>query len=176
MNDETGRIDAKGGFMDKYQTNATARGLAHLDANTCWALLRQVELGRLAVVVDGTADIFPVNHIVDHGTLVFRSADGTKLTAALSGASVAFEADGFDREAGEEGQAWSVVVKGTASEIHDLDELIETFQLPLAPWHGSAKPRFVRISPQQITGRQFPVINPATWSSPFTLRRHSPSD
>jgi uncharacterized protein len=162
--------------MDNDPTDATARDLAYLDVNTCWALLRQVELGRLAVVVDGEADIFPVNHIVDHGTLVFRTGDGTKLTAALSGAAVAFEADGFDREAGEAGEAWSVVVKGAASEIHDLDELLDTFQLPLAPWQGAAKPRFVRISPDQITGRRFPVIDPEAWSSPFTLRRRSPSE
>jgi uncharacterized protein len=170
------RLHAQSEFMDNEFTNAAAGGLAHLDVNTCWALLRQVELGRLAVVIDGAADIFPVNHIVDHGALVFRTADGTKLTAALSGLTVAFEADGFDREAGEAGEAWSVVVKGTASEIRDSDELIETFQLPLAPWQGSAKPRFVRISPQQITGRRFPVVDPATWSSPFSLRRRSPSD
>jgi nitroimidazol reductase NimA-like FMN-containing flavoprotein (pyridoxamine 5'-phosphate oxidase superfamily) len=162
--------------MDKDPTNATAQDLAYLDVNTCWALLGQVELGRLAVVIDSAADIFPVNHIVDHGTLVFRTADGAKLTAALSSATVAFEADGFDRDAGEAGEAWSVVVKGTASEIHDPDELVETFRLPLAPWQGSAKPRFVRIRPQQITGRRFPVIDPATWSSPFSLRRRSPSD
>jgi hypothetical protein len=162
--------------MDKDPTNATARDLAYLDVTTCWALLRQVELGRLAVVIDGAPDIFPVNHIVDHGTLVFRTAEGIKLTAALSGVTVAFEADGFDREAGATGEAWSVVVKGPASEIHDPDELIETFRLPLAPWQGSAKPRFVRISPQQLTGRRFPVIDPATWSSPFSLRRRPPSD
>jgi hypothetical protein len=162
--------------MDRDPSNAAAHEIAYLDANTCWALLRQVELGRLAVVVDGTPDIFPVNHFVDHGTLVFRTADGTKLAAALTGAPVAFEADGFDREAGEAGEAWSVVMKGPASEINDVDELIETFDLPLAPWQGSAKPRFVRISPEQITGRRFPVIDPAIWKSPFTLRRRSSSD
>jgi nitroimidazol reductase NimA-like FMN-containing flavoprotein (pyridoxamine 5'-phosphate oxidase superfamily) len=170
------QFNAHGESMDKDPTNATARDLAYLDVTTCWALLRQVELGRLAVVIDAAPDIFPVNHIVEHGTVVFRTAEGTKLAAALSGATVAFEADGFDREAGEAGEAWSVVVKGPASEIHDPDELIETFRLLLAPWQGSAKPRFVRISPQQITGRRFPVIDPATWSSPFTLRRRSPSD
>jgi nitroimidazol reductase NimA-like FMN-containing flavoprotein (pyridoxamine 5'-phosphate oxidase superfamily) len=162
--------------MDKDPSNATAHELVHLDTGTCWALLRQVELGRLAVVTGGRPDIFPVNHLVDHGTLVFRTDDGTKLAAALSGTPVAFEADGFDPNAGVAGEAWSVVLKGPASEIRDVDELIETFDLPLAPWQGSPKPRFVRISPEEITGRRFPVIDPATWRSPFTLRRRSPLD
>ena len=31
--------------------------------------------------------------------------------------------------------------------------------LPLFPWHASAKPDFVRIDPEQVTGRRFHVVS-----------------
>ena len=65
-----------------------------LSESACWALLRTTTVGRLAVWVDDHPDIFPLNYAVDHGTLVFRSRAGTKVSAALSDAQVALEADG----------------------------------------------------------------------------------
>jgi nitroimidazol reductase NimA-like FMN-containing flavoprotein (pyridoxamine 5'-phosphate oxidase superfamily) len=141
-----------------------------LDEGTCWALLRTVAVGRLAVVIDGEPEIFPINHLVDHGAIVFRTADGTKLTAALGPVPVAFEADGVDADTGE---AWSVVVKGRAVEFRDFDDLVDASRLPLAPWHEGPKHRFVRIESTQITGRRFPVADPSIWRSPYTLRRSS---
>ena len=140
-----------------------------LDEGTCWALLRTVAVGRLAVVVRAEPEIFPINHIVDHGSVVFRTADGTKLAAALEN-TVAFESDGFDPQTGE---AWSVMLKGTAVEIHDFDDLLAASLLPLAPWHGAPKHRFVRIEPVQVTGRRFAVVDPEVWHNPYTLRRSS---
>ena len=148
----------------------TTREATRLADNDCWALLRSVEVGRLAVVVDGQPEIFPINYLVDHGSIVFRTADGTKLTAALGEGNVAFESDGFDAVVAE---AWSVLVKGTAGEIRELDELVAASLLPLAPWHGGPKHRFVRIVPGQISGRRFPVVDGSIWHNPYTLRRGS---
>ena len=41
-------------------------------------------------------DIFPINYVVDHGAVVFRTAEGTKLAAAVLGQGVAFEIDGYE--------------------------------------------------------------------------------
>ena len=113
-------------------------------------------MGRLAVVVHGKPEIFPITHIVDHGTVVFRTAVGTKLEASVGG-PVAFEVDGVDFE---KRLAWSVVVKGDAHEIHGTVEMINALTLPLSPLHPSAKPRFVRIDPTSITGREFTITAP----------------
>ena len=118
-------------------------------------LLRASEVGRLAVSITNHPDIFPVNHVVDHGTIVFRTAEGTKLAAAVLGRGVAFEVDGYDEATG---QAWSVVVKGHAAEIERLVELGDALDLPLSPWHASPKHRFVRIEPVDISGRRFEVV------------------
>jgi hypothetical protein len=53
-------------------------------------------------------EIFPVNYVVAHGTVVFRTAAGLKHVSARLNRLVTLEADGVDLE---KGVAWSVVVK-----------------------------------------------------------------
>jgi nitroimidazol reductase NimA-like FMN-containing flavoprotein (pyridoxamine 5'-phosphate oxidase superfamily) len=124
-----------------------------LATNQCWELLRESVVGRLAVTVSGSPDIFPVNPIVDHGTILFRTSAGTKF-AATKGKDVAFEVDGYDADTA---QAWSVVVKGRAHEILEVEETLRALRLPLYPWEPGRKPRFVRIEPTSVTGRRFVV-------------------
>jgi hypothetical protein len=45
-------------------------GVLVLPEHTCWTLLRSAEVARLAVVIDAQPDIFPINFLVDHGTIV----------------------------------------------------------------------------------------------------------
>lgn len=129
--------------------------MAELAPHECWELLRHNDLGRLAVAISNHPDIFPINYVTDHGTIVFRTAEGTKLAASVLGVGVAFEIDGLDAAAGE---AWSVVIKGSAVEIERMQELFDALELPLFPWHAAPKHRFVRIVPHQVTGRRFRVI------------------
>ena len=137
-----------------------ADGITTLDTHACLDLLRRCEVGRLAVSITDHPDIFPVNYVVDHGTVVFRSAEGTKLAGALLGRGVAFEVDGYDAGVGE---AWSVVIKGYAVEIEQMHQYFDALELPLFPWHAASKHRFVRIEPVEITGRQFRVVGPEAW-------------
>lgn len=127
----------------------TQQHTSELSVSECWALARSVPIGRLAVVVAGEPDIFPVNHVVDHGTIVIRTGPGTKLTAAEH-QTVAFEIDGYDASRAE---AWSVVVKGVARSVGGLHDMIDVLQLPVFPWQEGRKPCFVRIEPNSITGR-----------------------
>jgi uncharacterized protein len=135
-------------------------GITVLETGTCWELLRSADVGRLAVAVGLHPDIFPINFVVDHGTVVFRTAEGTKLAAAVLGRGVAFEIDGYDADAGE---AWSVVVKGRATEIEQVQDVFDAHDLPLFPWHASPKHRFVRIEPVDISGRRFHVVDKSVW-------------
>ena len=129
-------------------------GITTLDPETCWRLLADEEVGRLAVSVDRFPDIFPLNFAVVDESIVFRTAEGTKLASIVVGPAVAFEVDGFDAEAGE---AWSVVVKGTAAEV-DVFDVLDDSAFPVFPWSATPKARFVRITPTSIDGRQFKVI------------------
>ncbi len=143
-----------------------------LPEDACWALLRTTSVGRLAVWVDDHPDIFPLNYAVDHGTVVFRSAGGTKVSAALSDSPVALEADGYDPATSK---AWSVVIRGHAQRISSSAELLETVDLPLFPSQTGDKGQFIRIVPTATTGRRFPIADPALWRTPLSgLRRTSP--
>ena len=135
---------------------APSETITILTPDRCWALLRSCEVGRLAVSIAGQPDIFPVNFVVDHGTVVFRTAEGTKLAAAVLGRGVAFEVDGYDAARGE---AWSVVVKGSAREIDGMHELFDAADLPLFPWHAGPKHRYVRVVTVEVTGRRFAVVD-----------------
>jgi uncharacterized protein len=134
-----------------------------LETNECWRLLRSSEVGRLAVSITDHPDIFPVNYVVDRGTVVFRTAAGTKLAASVLGRAVAFEIDGYDPEHGD---AWSVVIKGQASEIERMQDVFDVLDLPLFPWHAAPKHRFVRIEPFDISGRRFRVTDQRTDQQP----------
>ncbi|MDQ0825851.1 nitroimidazol reductase NimA-like FMN-containing flavoprotein (pyridoxamine 5'-phosphate oxidase superfamily) [Arthrobacter sp. B2I5] len=141
-------------------SNESSTQVQNLEHHECWALLRTVSVGRLAVLVDGRPDIFPVNYTVDSGTLVFRTSQGTKLSAASGDAPVAVEADGVDPESG---LAWSVVIKGTAALVKSAEDVLETSRLYLFPWQSGRKDAFVRITPDSVTGRRFQVTDPMTW-------------
>src|SRR5699024_4987108 len=91
----------------------------HLAVHQSLELLRSAPVGRLAVVIDGEPALFPVNHVVDRGTVVFRTGAGMKLAAA-TGQMVAYEVDGY---ALQTGIAWSVVVTGKARQVRMLHEV-----------------------------------------------------
>jgi len=137
--------------------------MAELRSDECLELLERQQVGRLAVSMSNLPDIFPINYVVDRGRVVFRTAEGTKLAAAVLGRGVAFEVDGVDEASGE---AWSVIVKGYAVELQRMHEQFAAAGLPLFPWHAAPKQRYVRIDPVQMTGRRFTVVGPEWWSDP----------
>ncbi|MHA7180169.1 pyridoxamine 5'-phosphate oxidase family protein [Arthrobacter sp. MDB2-24] len=124
-----------------------------LAAHECWRLLRDAPFGRLALCVQGNPEIFPINFVVDHGSIVFRTSEGTK-SRFSERAAVAFEADGLL----DDTLMWSVVVKGHAATISQTPELLATVQLPLHPWEMGRKDRFMRLVPETIGGRAFTPV------------------
>lgn len=135
---------------------ATSGETTVIGVGESWALAREAVGGRLAVIVGDRPEIFPVNYVVDHGTVVFRTAAGTKLAAAV-GQPVAFEIDGYDATTGD---AWSVVIKGTGSEVKDLYDVLDAIDLPIDTWHASPKSRLVRVEADSVTGRRFRRAEP----------------
>lgn len=140
----------------------TPPGMTELTDQQSWELLRSHAIdgvGRIAVSIMNHPDVFPVNYAVDETaagpSVVFRTAEGTKLAAAVLGAAVAFEVDGYEPERGE---AWSVVVKGSAVEVDTILDRFDPDALPLFPWHAAPKHRVVRVEPTEVTGRRFEVV------------------
>ncbi|AMO60622.1 putative flavin-nucleotide-binding protein [Mycolicibacterium phlei] len=121
-----------------------------LPVSECWELLSSVKLGRLVTAVDGQPEVFPVNFAVQNRTILFRTAEGTKLVSAMINNNVLFEADDYNSTEG-----WSVIVKGSARSLRTDEEIAEAERAELLPWVGTPKNHYVRIKPLNITGRRF---------------------
>jgi uncharacterized protein len=121
-----------------------------LSEEESWSLLSSVSLGRLVTVMGGHAEIFPVNFVTQRGTLLFRTAQGTKLYSAVMSDRLAFEAD--DHTAVE---GWSVIVQGRAHLLTANAEILDAEEAPLLSWPATLKPHYVRVIALQITGRRF---------------------
>jgi uncharacterized protein len=128
----------------------TGQPVTILSATESWDLLASVALGRLVTSVDGQPEIFPVNFVVQHRTVLFRTAEGTKLVSTAINNRVLFEADDHNVAEG-----WSVIVTGTGRMLRTNEELEEAERAQLLPWTATLKQHYVRIQPISITGRRF---------------------
>jgi nitroimidazol reductase NimA-like FMN-containing flavoprotein (pyridoxamine 5'-phosphate oxidase superfamily) len=139
-----------------------------LSASESWDLLASVALGRLVTSVESQPEIFPVNFVVQRRTVLFRTAEGTKLVSAAINNRVLFEADDHDAAEG-----WSVIVKGTARMLRTNEELEEAEGAQLLPWTATLKQHYVRIHrsrlPAAVSGS---VRNPAR--NPHSPDSHPP--
>ena len=131
-------------------------GAEILETNTCWELLRANEVGRLAVSITDHPDIFPVNYVVDRGSVVFRTAEGTKLAAAVLGPGRRLRGRRLRprrrgrlerRDQGRRGRD-----RADAGRLRRAGPAaVPVARLP--------KHRFVRIEPRDISGRRFHVTD-----------------
>jgi len=120
----------------------------------CWEMLRTHEFGRLAFHLAGEVHLTPINYAVDRDTLLFRTAEGSKLLAVEMNPDVAFEIDEFD-----EHHARSVVVRGVARHLGEAEEH-RAENVPLRPWVDTLKYDVVEIRPTAISGRAFELSRP----------------
>jgi len=116
----------------------------------CVQLLASRVVGRVAVIVDGEARVFPVNYLVDGDDIVFRTGEGTKLDAARAGALVTFEVDDSDPLYHT---GWSVMVRGPLEAVTELRELRRMRGLPVRAWGRDGR-HIVRMLIARVSGRR----------------------
>jgi hypothetical protein len=120
--------------------------LEALDPEEAWALVGHAPLGRVAFVGDdGDVLVLPVNHIVEDGDVVFRTATGPLLDR-LRRCRVTFQVDSIDPW---HHTGWTVLVHGrTTVERTPCDH-----ETPPVPWAGGPRRARVRLTPEHVTGR-----------------------
>jgi uncharacterized protein len=129
-------------------------GLEILTFDECLRLLASVPVGRVGFFTDGEVVVLPVNHALDGQDPVFRTARGSKLSAAQGQDLVAFEADGYDEQTRS---GWSVVVTGRAEVVYEEAEVERLTLLGLHPWVTAVeRPFWIRIRATSVSGRQTP--------------------
>jgi nitroimidazol reductase NimA-like FMN-containing flavoprotein (pyridoxamine 5'-phosphate oxidase superfamily) len=121
-----------------------------LEQAECLELLESRTVGRVAYCEDGGPVVLPVNYVVHEGAVLLRTAPHTALGRHLQHGPAAFEVDEVD-EYTQSG--WSVLVRGHASPLDPDDLPAEPGARPV-PWAEGARPLFVRISPDTVTGRR----------------------
>lgn len=121
-----------------------------LTVEQCWELLEGASFGRLALSVGDQPEIFPINIWAADGTILFRTAEGTKLSEVAVNGKVAFETDSYTDLVG-----WSVVAKGNARILSGRDEILAADQSPLKPWLPTVKLNYVEIDVFDISGRRY---------------------
>jgi nitroimidazol reductase NimA-like FMN-containing flavoprotein (pyridoxamine 5'-phosphate oxidase superfamily) len=134
--------------------------LVVLTVAECTQLLTMHYVGRAAFVADDVPVVLPVNYRLYRGDIVFRTALGSKVRAARSGATMSFEVDDYHTMSHG---GWSVLATGPSSLVEDRTELAEIDTLPLRPWVASQRDTVIRISPRSVTGRRI------RHSSPFSV-------
>lgn len=127
------------------------QGLELLTEDDAWMLLSHGTIGRIGLSMRALPVIFPVNFAVIDDSIAFRTAPGSKLSAAAAGAVVAFEVDDYESESRT---GWSVLVVGRAEIVHDLDVAFKVLAAKLTPFAPGVRSSLVRIRPDFVSGRR----------------------
>ena len=128
--------------------------VTELSSEQCWEMLRAEEFGRLAFHLVDEVHITPINYAVDGETLLFRTAEGSKLLGVVMGSDVAFEIDRYGEDT-----ARSVVIRGVARLLPE-DEAHRAENTKLRSWVPTSKYNVVEIAPSVVTGREFSLSRP----------------
>jgi nitroimidazol reductase NimA-like FMN-containing flavoprotein (pyridoxamine 5'-phosphate oxidase superfamily) len=131
--------------------------LEQLDENECLRLISPGGVGRLAFSGRFGLTVFPVNYVVEDGSIVFRTAEYSPtdedLRTGIPSAEydVAFEVDAIDVKARE---GWSVLIHGPAHHMDSLPRSALAQETGVEPWPGGDREHAIRITPTRITGRR----------------------
>ena len=139
-----------------------------IPVDECYRLLATHELGRLGINAEHFPILVPVNYALDGTTIVLRTRPGSKLVAAQH-ANVVFEVDDVDRRTRS---GWSVLVRALAEEVgdeHRAELVARTQASGVQPWAPGEHGHWVRLIPQEVTGRRIvpgelpPAVDPRAY-------------
>ncbi|WP_411124072.1 helix-turn-helix domain-containing protein [Streptomyces sp. x-19] len=120
----------------------------------CRELLSTHGIGRVAVTVDDTPAVFPVNYTVVDDVIAYRTQAGSG-PAAAAGHEAALEVDHIDDAFS---QGWSVLAVGPAEVVTGFYESRRfEEQAYSAPWVGSGRYQWIALRPHHLSGRRIRV-------------------
>ena len=127
------------------------QGLELLTEEQARQLLSGAEVGRVGITLGALPAIFPVNYRLIDGAIVFRTATGSKMSAATEGAVVAFEVDDYQLA---DRSGWSVLAVGPAEVSDDSELASKVADAGLEPFADGPRSTIVRIVPTFLSGRR----------------------
>jgi uncharacterized protein len=128
-----------------------------LSRQECLELLTAVPFGRVIFTDRAMPAAQPVNYLLDGEEIIFRTANGSKLAAAVRHAVVGFQVDEIDTRTQT---GWSVLGVGEANEVVHPDRLAELTDLLADPWVDDHDAHTISISLQIVSGRRLERVAP----------------
>ena len=146
----------------------TSDRIVEMTQRECAELLAANHFGRVAVNDDTGPVVLPVNYVMDGDSVLFRSGRGTKLAAGVRGARASFEIDAVDERTRT---GWSVLARGTLTDVYDQAERARADRIPLKPFIGDDRSHYLRLLVYELTGRriELPEGVPDSWYRPTGL-------
>jgi len=118
----------------------------------CRELLGGGVFGRVAVCTPEGPRILPVNYSIVNESVVFRTSPTGVVATHNWGSQIAFEVDHADYA---DHRGWSVLATGRGQRVEDADELAHIKRTwDPRPWAGGARPLYVRLAWDELTGRR----------------------
>jgi nitroimidazol reductase NimA-like FMN-containing flavoprotein (pyridoxamine 5'-phosphate oxidase superfamily) len=122
-----------------------------LTTGECRTLIEPGGVGRIAFSTAAGPVVLPVNFTVVSGSIVVRTHQGS-LIESRGDERAAFEVDHLDEVLC---QGWSVLVQGQAHRVLQPGELRHLQEATtVVPWPGGEGDVYIRIVPDQISGRR----------------------
>lgn len=137
--------------------------LEELDEAECLRLISAGGIGRIGYSGRFGPTVLPVNYRLHQGAIVFRTARhsllGEDLRTGIADAEykVAFEIDDLNPVTQE---GWSVLVRGSAHHVDSAAERASAQEADVQSWAGGERELYLRIVPQQVTGRRVGQAGP----------------
>jgi nitroimidazol reductase NimA-like FMN-containing flavoprotein (pyridoxamine 5'-phosphate oxidase superfamily) len=127
----------------------TTQRVRELSVDECLDLVASAAAGRIAYDDAEGPIVIPVNHVVDHGTIVVRTSAASNLARCVRGGWASFQVD----DLGDRGRAsWSVLIRGSIRPL-DLDEINALERHP-QPQAEGVRALHLRLTPRSVTGRR----------------------
>jgi nitroimidazol reductase NimA-like FMN-containing flavoprotein (pyridoxamine 5'-phosphate oxidase superfamily) len=130
--------------------SADAR-LVAMSAYECWQQLEAAEnlIARVVWVAGGRPGVLPVNFTVADGAVWFQTNAESPLGRHCEGQRILVEVDHAEPSTHA---GWSVIVAGPAEfvDVDDAAELLERLRV----WPKGPRNVFVRVEPEEVTGRR----------------------
>jgi nitroimidazol reductase NimA-like FMN-containing flavoprotein (pyridoxamine 5'-phosphate oxidase superfamily) len=146
----------------------TSDRIVEMTERECMQMLAANHFGRVAVNDREGPVVLPVNYVLDGDSVLFRSGMGTKVEAGARGSPASFEIDAVDERTRT---GWSVVARGTLTDVYEPVEIERARRLPLEPFAGGERPHYLRLLIYELTGRRIdlPEGVPGSWYRPTGL-------
>ena len=130
---------------------STRAVLTTLDPDECRRLIAAGGVGRVIFTEPRGPVALPVNFRTLGFDIVVRTEPDASLVASVVAGRVSFEVDQLDDALAE---GWSVLASGVGHEVTETAELELVRGLGDTPWAGGERTTFIRIHPDQVTGRR----------------------